>query len=126
MRRKLESPVHILDNIYSSRSTKKEFLSLVKKYRLSGTHIKVLILILHFLCLKENFKGINPKAKYKNLYLGGPPSCGKTSLLSLFSKTYGDSLFYQVGDRGRDFTGYYSSLNPIIIFDDCLQYPYLN
>lgn len=124
--RKLEIPEKILDKIYDIPSSEAEFNFLCKKYNITRPHKIALILILYFLCLKEGFKGIVSKPKYRNLYLAGPPNTGKTSLLILLAKVFGKALFYNVGNRSGDFTGFCASISPIIVYDDILSYPDLN
>ena len=94
-----------------------EYLDLCNKYQLSNNHIAYLRYVLYFLCIKDGY--FPQEVKTKNLYVCGPPNVGKTSLLTKMTLTLKDpDVFYYVGSRPNDFTGYKPKAKPILVFDD--------
>lgn len=88
----------------------------LSKYRLRHVHLSVLHRILHAILIRE---GLFPLVTKKtNLILIGRPNAGKTSLIYKFISVIGKDLFYFVGNRPNDFSGYIIGEKPIIVWDD--------
>lgn len=74
---------------------------------------------LFILLSRVNRVKLTPKSKIPIVV--GKPNYGKTSLINKFKELFGKELFYNANVRGNDFSGFNSSLQPIIVFDDVLD-----
>lgn len=103
-----------------------EFLLIIEKYDLQWVHLEILYRILFFILIKEGI--VDQPVKSKNLVIIGEPNTGKTRLLFKIIEVFNNNrLFYFVGSRINDFSGFQPNLKPIIVFDDVLKTnPYLN
>jgi len=94
---------------------------LVKEKKLPSVQLSALSHFLFF--LKVRAGELDMPTKAKNILVHGPPNVGKTSLLTRLRKILGRDLFYFVGARPDDFSGYHRGKRPLLVFDDLFRGP---
>lgn len=121
-------PIKLVAHIllqHKSAPDKKRVINTINKHNIKQDHLEMLQYILFFLIVKE---GVLPHIlKSKNLIVVSYPNTGKTSLITKLNTCLKrNEIFFFLGRRKNDFTGYSPQQNPILVFDDILEYPKLN
>lgn len=76
-----------------------------------------ILCICHYLIIREQLLPVLDKTK--SLHVRGESSVGKTSLITKFSKVFGEDLFFRLEDNNLiDFASYDLSNKSIIVVDD--------
>ena len=97
---------------------KKEFKRICKAYGIERIHLQALTHVIYGLLIREGF--VKLVMKIRRLIISGSPNTGKTRMFTMLKIHLGDWLFYDMGTRRNDFTGYIPKNKPIILIDDNL------
>ena len=92
------------------------YLDLMLKYQLDSDHIVMLVSALYALLIRDGYYPL--LVKIKGTIIQGRPNTGKTRIFTALIKFFKCPVFFFVGARVNDFTGYHPSDKPIIVFDD--------
>lgn len=95
---------------------RRRYDAICKDFNLTSSHIHAFAHILFGIILREGY--IKRVTKSKSLIIAGTPNSGKTSMVTALSRFFGTSIFYTVGARKDDFSGFNSSNSPLIVWDD--------
>jgi hypothetical protein len=86
------------------------------KYQLDSEHIVILASAIYAILIRDGYYPL--LVKMKGTIIQGRPNTGKTRMFTALIKFFKSPIFFFVGARVNDFTGYHPSDKPIIVFDD--------
>ena len=100
----------------SKWSSYDEFLVIAVKYQLSSDHITALSSVIYAILIRDGYFPL--LVKIKRTIIQGKPNTGKTRMFIALMKFFKFPIFFFVGSRVNDFSGYHPSDTPIIVWDD--------
>lgn len=93
-----------------------EFLVIAVKYQLTSDHIIIFSSVLYAILIRDGYFPL--LVKIKGTIIAGKPNTGKTRIFMALMRFFNFPVFFFVGARVNDFSGYNPSDKPIIVFDD--------
>ena len=99
------------------RCSTDRFVLVCKKYDISPYHFIAFTHVIHGLLLREDNAPLRPKTQ--RLVIRGESNTGKTTILNAFRRFFHPTIFYEIGSRKNDFSGFNLPDKPLIVWDDC-------
>ena len=93
-----------------------QFLVIAVKYQLTSDHMTIFSSVLYAILIRDGYFPL--LVKIKGTIIQGSPNTGKTRIFIALMRFFKFPVFFFVGARVNDFTGYHPTDKPIIVFDD--------